>query len=260
VSGFEISLAGRTALITGGGNGVGAEIGRAFVQAGAEVFINDINEERATATADELNAIDGADGHARPVKADVTSPLKVTRMREETGPVDILVNNAGIPPGGFGQLKRFIETQPSDWDLTVWLNFGAVLHVSHAYVGDMVTAGWGRVITIVSDAGRKGERYQTVYGAAKAAAMGFTRGLAAEVGRDGVTANCVSLGSMNTGGLAEALAKNPEIEERMAKPYPLRRIGRPADPAGVVTLLASDHGAWITGQVYPVDGGYLSSL
>ncbi len=259
MTGFEISLAGRTALITGGGNGVGAEIGRAFVQAGADVFVNDISRERATAIADELNAI-GGDGRARPVKADVTSPVKVTRMREETGPVDILVNNVGIPPGGFGPLKRFIDTEPSDWDLTVWLNFGAVLHVSHAYVGAMVAAGWGRVITIVSDAGRKGERYQAVYGAAKAAAMGFTRGLAAEVGRDGVTANCVSLGSMNTGALAEILAKNPEYEERMAKPYPLRRIGRPADPAGVVTLLASDHGSWITGQVYPVDGGYLSSL
>jgi 3-oxoacyl-[acyl-carrier protein] reductase len=259
VSGFEIALSGRRALITGGGNGVGAAIGRAFVTAGAEVWINDISEERADLTARTLNGL-GADGVAHPVKADVTSPLKVRRMREETGPVDVLVNNAGIPPGGFGKLDDFVATEPSDWDLTIWLNFGAVLHVTHAYAGDMVRAGWGRIITIVSDAGRHGERGQSVYGAAKAAAMGLTRGIAAEVGRHGVTANCVALGAMNTGALAGMLEQNPDFEDRLAKPYPMRRIGRPEDPAAIVTLLASDHGAWITGQVYPVDGGYVSAL
>ncbi len=256
---FEITLAGRRALITGGGNGVGAAIGRAFVAAGAQVWINDISEERAQATARTLNAL-GADGFAYPVKADVTSPLKVRRMREETGPVDILVNNAGIPPGGFGKLTDFVDTEPADWDLTIWLNFGAVLHVTHAYAADMVAVGWGRIITIVSDAGRRGERGQSVYGAAKAAAMGLTRGIAAEVGRRGVTANCVALGAMNTGALAEVLAQDPTFEDRLAKPYPMRRIGRPEDPAAVVTLLASDHGAWITGQVFPVDGGYVAAL
>src|SRR5207302_1187778 len=100
MAGFEISLAGRRALITGGGNGIGAEIGRAFVVAGAQVWINDISEERARSTADALNA-SGGEGRAHPVKADVTSPVKVLRMREETGAVDILVNNVGIPTGGF---------------------------------------------------------------------------------------------------------------------------------------------------------------
>lgn len=258
MAGLEISLAGRSALITGGGNGVGAEIGRAFVLAGATVWINDISEARATATADDLNAL-GADGEARAVKADVTSPIKVRRMREETGAVDILVNNAGIPPGGF-QLQRFVETEPPDWDLTIWLNFGAVLHVTHAYVGAMVEQRWGRVVTVVSDAGRRGERRQAIYGAAKAAAMGFSRCLATEVGPDHVTVNCVALGAMGTGALAEALEQDPTLEERLAKPYPMRRIGRPRDPAALVTLLASEHGDWITGQTYPVDGGYVPAL
>jgi 2-hydroxycyclohexanecarboxyl-CoA dehydrogenase len=254
---FDISLTGRRALITGGGNGVGAAIGRAFVRAGAEVWVNDISEARARAVADELSAL--GPGHGHPVRADVTSPVKVARMRDETGPIDILVNNAGIPPGGF-QLQKFVDSQPADWDLTIWLNFGAVLHVTHAYVGDMVSAGWGRVITIVSDAGRRGERLQVIYGSAKAAAMGFTRGLAAEVGKYGVTANCVALGAMRTGALAEVLDNDPGFEERLAKPYPVPRVGRADDPAGVVTLLASDHASWITGQVYPVDGGYVPAL
>jgi 2-hydroxycyclohexanecarboxyl-CoA dehydrogenase len=252
---LEISCEGRRALVTGGGNGVGAAIGRAFVDAGAFVWVNDIYEARAAEVAKEL----GGPSKARPVKADVTSPTKILRMREETGPVDILVNNAGIPTSGF-KLKKFIDTSPEDWEGDMRLNLGAVLHVTHAYVGAMVDAGWGRVVTVVSDAGRKGERMQAIYGAAKAGAMGFTRGLSAEVGRHGVTANCVALGTMKTGAFAEALEQNPELEEKLARNYPVPRIGEPSDPAVLIALLCSDAAGWITGQVYPVDGGYVSAL
>jgi len=148
--GFEISCAGRRALVTGGGNGVGAAIGQALVAAGAFVWVNDIYEDRAVQVAEEL----GGPERARPVKADVTSPTKILRMREETGPVDILVNNAGIPTSGF-ELKKFVDTSPDDWEDAMRLNLGAVLHVTHAYVGAMVDAGWGRIVTVVSDAGRR---------------------------------------------------------------------------------------------------------
>jgi 2-hydroxycyclohexanecarboxyl-CoA dehydrogenase len=253
--GFEISCAGRRALVTGGGNGVGAAIGQALVAAGAFVWVNDIYEDRAVQVAEAL----GGPERARPVKADVTSPTKILRMREETGPVDILVNNAGIPTSGF-ELKQFVDTSPDDWEDAMRLNLGAVLHVTHAYVGAMVDAGWGRIVTVVSDAGRKGERMQAIYGAAKAGAAGVTRGLAAEVGRNGVTANCVALGTMKTGAFAEALRTNPELEQRLARHYPVPRVGEPEEPAALITLLCSDAAAWITGQVYPVDGGYVSAL
>ena len=253
---LELDLSGRTALVTGGGNGVGSEICRAFVAAGAHVWVNDIYEDRAAKVAADL----GGEPHARPIKADVTSPVKITRMREHTGPVDILVNNAGIPTTGFGELKQFVETNPEDWEESMRLNLGAVLHVTHAYVGAMVEQGWGRVVTIVSDAGRRGERFQVIYGAAKAGAMGFTRGLAAEVGPHGVTANCIALGAMKTGVLEDALAADPDLERRLAKPYPLGRLGAPSDPAMLATLLCTDAASWITGQVYPVDGGYAPAL
>jgi NAD(P)-dependent dehydrogenase (short-subunit alcohol dehydrogenase family) len=252
----EIDLTGRRALVTGGGNGVGSAICAALVRAGAFVWVNDIFEERAAAVAAEL----GGDEHARAVKADVTSPLKITRMREVTGPVDILVNNAGIPTTGFGELKLFIDTAPEDWEEAMRLNLGAVLHVTHAYVGAMVDQGWGRIVTIVSDAGRRGERFQAIYGSAKAGAMGFVRGLAAEVGAHGVTANCVALGTMKTGALEGALVTNPELEAKMARHYTVPRLGRPDDPALLVALLCSEAGSWITGQTYPVDGGYAPTL
>jgi len=255
MSGLDLDLSGRVALVTGGGNGVGAEIAAALVRVGATVWVNDIYEDRAVEVAASIR---GA-GEAKPVKADVTSPLKIRRMREETGPVDVLVNNAGVPTGGF-DLKLFVDTEPDDWEGVMRLNLGAVLHVTHAYVGAMVERGWGRVVTVVSDAGRRGERYQAVYGSAKAGAMGFSRGLAAEVAPHGVTVNCVALGTMRTGPTEAAVARDPDLEAKLVRPYPIRRLGTPADVAPLVTLLCSDAGAWITGQVYPVDGGYAPTL
>jgi 3-oxoacyl-[acyl-carrier protein] reductase len=252
---LEFDLEGRRALVTGGGNGIGAEICRVLVGAGASVWVNDIYEDRAAKVAAEL----GGEPHAFPIKADVTSPQKITRMREATGPVDILVNNAGIPTAGF-DLKKFVDTNPEDWEYVMRLNLGAILHVTHAYLGAMVDAGWGRVVTIVSDAGRRGERYQAIYGAAKAGAMGFMRGIAAEVGAHGVTANCIALGTMRTGPTAEAVEKQPDLEQKLSKGYMIRRLGRPTDVASLVTLLCTDAGSWITGQVYPVDGGYSPAL
>jgi 2-hydroxycyclohexanecarboxyl-CoA dehydrogenase len=191
--------------------------------------------------------------------ADVCEREQVARMLQDTGPVDILVNNAGIPAEGI-VLKSFVETGPEEWDPLLRLNLAAVLGVTRAYLPAMLERRWGRILTIVSDAGRKGERKQAVYGAAKAAAMGFSRGLAAEVGRDGVTVNCIALGTMKHGQMADALDADPALEAKLARAYPAGRIGTPADPAPLAVLLCSDAGEWITGQVYPVDGGYAPAL
>jgi 3-oxoacyl-[acyl-carrier protein] reductase len=249
-------IAGRTALVTGSGGGVGRAIAIQMARAGARLWVNDLHAEKAEAVCEEIRA---EHAEARPVVADVCDPVQVARMLEETGPVDILVNNAGIPVEGFA-VKSFVESKPEDWDPLIRLNLAAVLHVSHAYLRGMLDQQWGRILTIVSDAGRKGERKQVVYGAAKAAAMGFSRGLAAEVGRDGITVNCIALGTMNHGLLTRALEDDPALEAKLSRPYLTGRLGQVDDAAPLAVLLCSDAGSWITGQVYPVDGGYSPAL
>jgi 2-hydroxycyclohexanecarboxyl-CoA dehydrogenase len=249
-------IAGRVALVTGSGAGVGRAIAIQMARAGAEVWINDLHRERAEKVAAEI----GEEGLiARPVVADVADGEGVPAMVRATGPVDILVNNAGIPPEGI-TVKSFVETGPEEWDPLIRLNLAAVLGVTRAYLPFMLEKEWGRILTIVSDAGRKGERKQAVYGAAKAAAMGFSRGLAAEVGRQGVTVNCIALGSMKHGALADAIEDQPELEQRLSRAYPVGRLGEVGDPAPLAVLLCSDAAEWITGQVYPVDGGYFPAL
>jgi 3-oxoacyl-[acyl-carrier protein] reductase len=146
----------------------------------------------------------------------------------------------------------FRESEPDAWDPWIRLNLYGVLHCTHAVIGGMSDRGWGRVVTVISDAGRIGERNQAVYSAAKAAAAGFSRALALEVGPDGVTSNCVSLGTVGP-------VTDPEIVAKMARRYAMRRLGRPSDVAMMVLFLGSEEASWVTGQTIPVNGGYATS-
>jgi 3-oxoacyl-[acyl-carrier protein] reductase len=172
--------------------------------------------------------------------------------------VDVLVNNAGNAgaSGGplFGQ-PPFWETGPQDWERWLGTNLFGVLNTTRAVLPHMVAHGWGRIVSIVSDAGRVGAADLVVYSGAKAGAAGFSRALARAVGRHGVTVNCVALGSMNTDSVAEVTG-DPATLKKVLSGYPVRRLGEPADAANMVGFLASDAASWITGQTYPVNGGY----
>ena len=245
-------LSGRVALVTGAGQGVGAEVARTLARQGAAVAVNDLVEARAQSVVDEILGVSG--GRAAAVAADVTAVDAVHAMiaavEASLGPVDILVNNAGIPADGF-VLKQFREMSVDDWEPFIRLNLYATLYCSQAVVDGMCERGWGRIITVSSEAGRTGTSLGiSLYGAAKAGAVGLSRHLAVELGPFGITVNCVSLG---------VIERADGGGGGMAKRYPARRLGRPADVAGAIAYLASDEAAWVTGQTLPVNGGIFTS-
>jgi 3-oxoacyl-[acyl-carrier protein] reductase len=254
-------LKGRFALVTGAGQ-VGETLALSLARHGAgAVAVVDIDKQRAEEVASRVEAA-GAKGLA--LHAELTDPAAVEAMAEAAGalgrPVDILVNNAGMPPGFFDDparaLRPFAEQRPEDWAPLLELNLYAVLHVTRAFVGPMIEQKWGRVITIVSDAARTGDRNMAVYAAAKGGASAFMRSLASEVGRYGVTANCVSLSTIWR-------AAEPPSEadlRRLARTYAMGRYGTAEDVAAMVTFLASDAASWVTGQVHSVNGGYTYGL
>jgi len=244
------NLSGRVALVTGAGQGVGAGIACRLAERGAAVVVNDLSPERAGST---VRTIVDRGGTAIPGVADVTDRAQVddlvNAVADHLGPVDVLVANAGVPASGF-MMAPFISSDPKDWDRYISLNLFGVMHCVHAVLGPMVGRGWGRVIAIVSDAGRFGEPGVAAYAASKAGAAGFLRALSNEVGPSGVTCNCISLGSIEVEGEDEGQAN------KRASRYPMRRLGRPDDVASAVVWLASDEAEWTTGQTVSVNGGY----
>ena len=257
-----LRLDGRTALITGAGQGIGAQIARHCAEHGARVLVNDFNGDRAEAVASEIR---DKGGQAIAYAADVTDydavQTMTTRAVDELGPVSILVNNAGNAGAASDPMApapAFWETSPQDWQRWVDVNFYGVLNATRACVPGMVAREYGRVITVISDAALVGDAQLVVYGGAKAGAAGFSRGLARAVGRYGITVNCVALSAVRTPGVATAV-DNADLVKAMLRSYPIRRLGDPSDAANLVLFLASRAAEWITGQTYPVNGGFAVS-
>ena len=254
-----IDLAGRTVLVTGAGQGVGAAVAALLAEAGARVAVNDLVADRCEAQAQALR---DAGGDAVAVPFDVTDFEMVTDMVAGLGRVDILVNNAGNAGGDtWPGMVAFAETAPADWERFLRVNLYGVLNTTRAVLPGMIEGGWGRVVTIISDAARVGEPKMAVYAAAKAGAAGLTRSIAVEVGRHGITANNIALGTMRT-PLSESSwvgLDDVEVAGRM-KGYAIRRPGLPDDVAALVGYLASPAASWITGQTIPLNGGYSSAL
>ena len=238
-------LKGRSALVTGAGQGMGLGIARALGQQGATLWINDLFPER-TEQACEILCGEGL--QASPAAFDVTDYQAVTAAVENMGPVDILVNNAGIPGLEGMELRHFIDTKPEEWRPQVDLNLYGTMNCTHAVLPGMRDRQWGRIIIVSSDAGRTGTNTGvTIYGACKAASVQLVRNLSQEVASMGITANAIALGPMNN--------LPDEIAGFAAKGVPVRRLGTPEDAGAAVVYLSSEESAWITGQLLPVNGG-----
>ncbi len=263
---MDLNLAGRTALVTGAGQGVGRRIALTLAAEGARVAVNDLMAERVQSVIGEIEA---AGGKAVAAAFDVTDIGAAQSTVERIGAVDILVNNAGIIPerrSGEVGLPTFSEQPPGHWKKIVDLNLIGTLNVTQACLQGMVARRYGKIVTVMSDAGRTGEARYVVYGAAKAAQAGMTRSLAKEVGAQRINVNAISLSAVaHEAPMADFLREDatPETNEtlkKMLNAYPigkgLGRLTRPQDAANAVAFLVSDAAEYITGQVLSINGGY----
>lgn len=244
-------LSGKTALITGAGQGVGAGIANALAQQGANIAVNDYFPERAEAAA---AAIHRTGARALAVPFDVTDKAGVEEamglIAGQLGPVDILVSNVGTLPHGM-MPTRFVDTDADEWQQHIDNNLYGTLNCCKAVARGMSERRWGRIIATSSDAARVGHFGSAVYGAAKASLEGLMRTLAKELGPKGVTANAIVLGLINT--VPEDYSQGAE------KYYATRRIGTPEDVGAAAVYLASEEAGWVTGHSLVVNGGFLGA-
>jgi 2-hydroxycyclohexanecarboxyl-CoA dehydrogenase len=248
-------LQGKAAIVTGGAGGIGSAISRRLAEEGAKVGIFDLRLDAAQQVAAEIGS--GATAHACDITDLKSVEAAVAAFEVASGPTDILVNNAG-----WDKFAYFLETTPEDWDKIIAINLRGPIHLHHAVLKGMQARRHGRVVNIASDAGRVGSSMEAVYSACKGGIIAFTKTIAREMARSNVTVNCVCPGPTDTPLLAGFLGKGEQGEkayEGLKRAIPLKRLGQPDDPAGIVAFLASDDAAFMTGQVISVSGGLTMS-
>jgi len=242
-------LEGKNVIVTGGGGAIGGAICRRFASYGARVGVFDRNLEAANKVAAEIKAeaygVDIADYEA--------VGKAIAKFEKDVGPTNILVNNAG-----WDRFANFIDTTPDLWDTLIGINLRGALNMSHFVLKGMVNRGHGRIVNISSDAGRVGSSQEAVYSACKGGIIAFTKTVAREVARRGITLNTVCPGPTDTPLLAAVAGgdeRGQKVRAALINAIPMKRVGQPEDIPGAVCFLASDDAAFITGQTISVSGG-----
>ncbi len=242
----------KVAVVTGGGQGIGRALSLRLAQDGCKVAILDLNPAAAEETAKSAPA-----GSISVYTADVGDydavKAAVERIEAEVGPIWALVNNAGwdLP-------KPFLLTDRKLWNKIIHINMYGPLNTHHVVAPLMVKRGGGRIVNIASDAARVGTSNEAVYSACKGGLISFSKSVARELATKGVLINAVCPGPTNTPMMASVLGEGEQAvkwKDAMLRGIPLKRMGEPEDYAGIVALLISDDGSYITGQTISVSGG-----
>jgi 2-hydroxycyclohexanecarboxyl-CoA dehydrogenase len=240
-----VRLERRKALVTGAASGIGAAIAARLAAEGAEVWVADIDLAGAERVAAEIS------GH--PIELDVTELESARAALVATGTVDILVNNAGTDEFGF-----FTYTTPEQWQRVLAVNLGGVLNCTHAVLPAMQQAGYGRILSISSEAGRVGSKGSAVYSAAKGGIIAFTKAIARENARYGISANSIAPGPIETPllmGAKEFGEIGERVIETMRAATQMGRLGQPEEVAAAAAFLVSDDASYVTGETLGVSGG-----
>jgi 2-dehydro-3-deoxy-L-rhamnonate dehydrogenase (NAD+) len=240
------SLAGRTAIVTGGATGIGEAIAIRLAHAGATLAVADLNLPGAQKVAAALG--NGSFAVAVDVADAASVERAVQQVLERTGQIDILVNNAGIA----GPAKFIWEQTDEDWQRNIAINLTGVFHFCRAVVPHMRKQQYGRIVNIASIAGKEGNPRMVPYSATKAAVIGLTKSLGKEVATDGICVNAVSPAVVHTQILDQL---TPEQVSYMTERIPMRRTGKPEEIANVVHFLSSKECSFVTAQCYDASGG-----
>jgi NAD(P)-dependent dehydrogenase (short-subunit alcohol dehydrogenase family) len=248
---IEMAFQGKVAAVVGGASGVGAEVAKLIASQGGEVVILDIQEALARSVAEEIR---GLGGTASVVGVDVTSPDSVKSALDATlarhDQIDVLATTVGWNVHSF-----FMDQSEDLWEKILQINLMGQVRLVHAFLPTMKANGGGSIVVVSSDAGRVGTNGETIYAAAKAGVIGFTKSLAREVTRFGIRINCVSPGPTDTPLFRTATASQPKIADAMVKLIPMKRMAKAEEQANVIAFLASDGASYITGQTLSVNGG-----
>ena len=260
---MELGLKGKSVIVTGGASNIGRGIVLAFAKEGCKIMIADLDEKQAQKVAAKAKELGSP--KVAIAKTDVTKLEQVQAMVDKTvaelGLVDVLINNVG-----WDIQQLFVDTTPDFWDKIIAINYRSVLNCTKTVLVPMIKQGKGVIVTTGSDAGRVGEFKEAVYAGTKGAVIAFTKAVARETGKFGIRLNVVCPGltlpssadeyGEDTGWKLSRGFFTDEVVAKIAKNYPLRRVGASADIANAMVFLASDAASFITGQTLSVSGGY----
>lgn len=247
-------IEGKTVIVTGGGGGIGAPTCMRFAQEGARVVVMDVN---ATAAQETVQKIQNSGGQALACAVDLRDAAnaegEIARIEKDFGEIDILVNGVG-----WDVFTPFLKSGPDFWTKIIDINLRSVLNITHPVLASMVTRRSGKIVSLASDAARGGSSGESVYAACKAGIIAFSKTLAREHARHGISVNVVCPGVTETAMLEafmEEAGDKEKLRQAFARAVPMGRLGQPEDLPGAIVFFASDDANFITGQVLSVSGG-----